>query len=178
MREKYSALKEGPINVSYSIDATKNNFGLFIYKKSGKIVGGAYPNHALDVPMGENAANKLQYIIDSFNYKNSGKKRAYEIKLASVVYQNVPNGHSPMLQLMTQSQTNNYLSDLNPRAADAMLEAQRIMRGECFSVTFSVTDVDDVSCYSEYVKNQLRGLLEGKPESAHTDANHNVKNTR
>ena len=97
MRDKYSALKEGPIVLSYSIDVTNNTFGLFIYEKSGKIVGGDYLNHALDVPMGDDAATKLQDIIDSSYDKNSGKKKAYEIKLATVVYPKIPRGHSPML---------------------------------------------------------------------------------
>ena len=97
MRDKCSALKEGPIVLSYSIDVTKNSLGLFIYEKSGKIVGGAYPNHSLDAPMGDDAANKLQDIIDYLRDKNSGKKKAYEIKPTTVFYKNVPNGHSPML---------------------------------------------------------------------------------
>ena len=33
--------------------------------------------------MGDDAATKLQDIIYSFNDKNSGKKKAYEIKLAT-----------------------------------------------------------------------------------------------
>ena len=66
---------------------------MLTYKKSGNIVGGDYPNHALDVPMSDDAATKLQDIIDSFNDNNSNKKKAYEIKLATFVYQNFPNGH-------------------------------------------------------------------------------------
>ena len=57
------------------------------------IVVGGYPNHSLDVPTVDDAANKLWDIIDSFNDNNSGKKKAYEIKTATVVYQNVPNGN-------------------------------------------------------------------------------------
>ena len=148
-------MKEGPIFVSYSIDATDNDLGLFIYKKSVNIVGGDYPNNALDVSMGDDAATKLQYIIDSFNGNNSGNKKAYKIKIATVVYQNVPNGHSPMQQLISQPQKNNYLPDFNSRAADVMLEAQMILSVEGFNVTFSVTADDGVSCNSEYVKNQL-----------------------
>ena len=40
---------------------------MLIYRKSGNIVGGVYPNHDLDVPMSDDAATKLQDIIDSFN---------------------------------------------------------------------------------------------------------------
>ena len=66
---------------------------MLIYKKSGNIVCGAYPNHALDAHMGDDAATKLQDIIDYFNDKNSNKKKAYEIKLATFFNQNVPNGN-------------------------------------------------------------------------------------
>ena len=59
-----------------------------------------------------------------------------------------------------------------------MLEALRILHGEGFKVSFSVTSVDGVSCDSKYVKNQLRGFLGGKPASSHTDANNNEKNAR
>ena len=86
-------MKEGPIVVSYSVDATKNSLGLFIYDKSGNIVGGAYPDHYLDVPPGDGAATKPRDIIDYFNEKNSAKNNSYEIKLVTVVYKNVPNVH-------------------------------------------------------------------------------------
>ena len=79
MRDNYSILKEGPIVLSYSIDSTKNALVLFIYKKSGKIVGGYYPNHSIDVPTGDDAATKLQDIIDSFNDKNSVKRRPMKL---------------------------------------------------------------------------------------------------
>ena len=74
--DNYSSLKEGPIVLSYSIDATKNSLGLFIYDKSGNIVGGAYPDHYLDVPPGDGAATKPRDIIDYFNEKNSAKKNS------------------------------------------------------------------------------------------------------
>ena len=139
---------------------------------------GSYPNHALDVPTGDDAATKLRDIIDSFNDKNSGKNKAYEIKLTAVVYQNVPNDHLTMMQLMSQPQTMNYSSDFNLGATDEMLEAQRILRSKGFNANFSVTAIDGVSCDSGYVKNQLRGLLGVKPESAHIVANHNARNVR
>ena len=60
------------------------------------------------MPTGNDAATKLRDDIDSFNDNNSGKNKACEIKLATVVYQNVPHGHSSMLQIMAQPQTNNY----------------------------------------------------------------------
>ena len=103
---------------------------MFIYKKSESIVGGAYTNHALDVPTGEQDANKLRDIIHAFNDKNSGKNKAYEIKLATVVYKNVPDGHSPMLQLMAQPQTNSYSSYLNSIDSEIILKEQRILCGE------------------------------------------------
>ena len=81
---------------------------MLIYKKIENIVCGAYPNHALYGPMSDYAATKLRDMIDSFNKKNSGKNKAYKIKPANFVYQNVPNGHSPMLQLMYQPQKNKY----------------------------------------------------------------------
>ena len=56
------------------------------------IVVGGYPNHSLDVPTVDDAANKLWDIIDSFNDNNSVKKKAFEIKIATVDYHNVPNG--------------------------------------------------------------------------------------
>ena len=59
-----------------------------------------------------------------------------------------------------------------------MLEAQRIIRGEGFNVTFSMTYVDGVPCDSKYVKKQLRGFLGGGLESAHTYVNHNANNAR
>ena len=77
-------------------------------------------------------------------------------------YKNVPNGHSPMLQIMSQPQTNNYSSDFNSRAVDVMLEAQRIMCGVGSIVTFAMISVGGVSCDSEYLKNQLRGFLRGE----------------
>ena len=55
------------------------------------------------MPKGDGDDTKLQYIIDSFNENNSDKNKAYEVKLTTVVYQNSPNGHSPMLQLMDQA---------------------------------------------------------------------------
>ena len=106
------------------------------------------------------------------------KKKAYKIKLATVVHQNFPSVHSPMLQIMAQPQTKNYLSEFNSRASDFMLEARRILRGEVFNVTFAVTSVYGVSCDSEYVKNQLRCLLRRKIESNHTDVNHNADHLR
>ena len=122
MRDNYSALKKGPIVISQSIDAIKISLGLLIYKKSGKIVGGAYRNHDLDVPTGDDTATKLRDIIDSFNGNNIGKNNAYEIKRATVVYPNFPNGHSPMLQLMYQPHTKNYSSYFNSRTTYVMLE--------------------------------------------------------
>ena len=62
-----------------------------IYKKSGMIFVGGYPNHSLDVLTVYDSAAKLWDNIDSFNDNNSGKKKAYEIKIATVVYHNVPN---------------------------------------------------------------------------------------
>ena len=83
-----------------------------------------------------------------------------------------------MQQLMDQPQTKSYSEDFNLRAADVMLEAQRIMHGEGFNVTFAITDADGMSYDSGYVKNQIRGFFRGKQESAHTDANHNANNSR
>ena len=73
------------------------------------------------MPAGDDVDTKLQDVIDSFNDNNSGKNKAYEIKITTVVYQNVPNVHSPMLQLMDQPQKNNYSSDFNSRSADVVL---------------------------------------------------------
>ena len=97
MRDAYSELHEVPIVVSYSIGATNNALGIFINDKSGNIVGGAYLNHALDMPTGDSASTKLKYVIGSFNDNNSGKKKADEIKIATVVYQKFPDVHSPIL---------------------------------------------------------------------------------
>ena len=57
------------------------------WSSTGKVVFfcGSYPNHALDVPTGDDAATKLRDIIDYFNDKNSGKNKAYEIKLTTFV---------------------------------------------------------------------------------------------
>ena len=63
---------------------------------------------------------------------------------------------------MPQPQKNNYSSGFNSRAADVMLETQRIMCGVGSIVTFAMISVDGVSCDSEYLKNQLRGLLWGE----------------
>ena len=63
---------------------------MFIYRKTREIVGGAYPNHALNIPTGDDDDNKLREIIDSFNDKNSGKKKDYKIKPETVVYQKCP----------------------------------------------------------------------------------------
>ena len=79
---------------------------------------------------------------------------------------------------MSQPQTENYSSDFNSRAVDVMFEAQRILFGEGFNITFYVTGVHGVYFDSKYVKNQLWGFLGGKPESSHTDVNHNANNDR
>ena len=74
MRDSYSALKECPIVLSYSIYTTKNALGIFTNKKNVKIVGGYYLNNALDVPTGDDSATKIRDVIDSLNDKNNGKK--------------------------------------------------------------------------------------------------------
>ena len=62
---------------------------------------------------------------------------------------------------MAQPQKNHYSSGFNLRDADVMLESQRILHGEVFSVSFSVTDIDGMFCDPEYVKKSYKVSLGG-----------------
>ena len=115
-RNHYSKYKKPTTEVmsmSYSIDATKNAHLISIHTPSQKVVGGAHPNHSIDIPDGD---EKLYDLIEMFkDPKNTVYKYSSEIKLATVVMQNAPDGESPMYQLIAQPQTINMSSGFNER---------------------------------------------------------------
>lgn len=170
--------KNNSFSFSYSIDGTAVVQGLFAHPESGKLVGGAYPNHAITLP--DDHSDVLE-IMDQFNEKKSGvrKKKADEIKIATIVMQGTIDGESPLYQLFGQPQTKNMKSDFNERMTRIAMEATKKVNNLGYNSKFLCAAVDGVSCDSDFVKENLINFLSGKQSfSGHTDTNHNVKNAR
>ena len=165
--EYYKSHKDSyadPVTVSYSIDATKNATLVAIHQKTGKIVGGAYPNNAIEFP--ENDSDALE-IIEKFNGSKSGFKKLTELKLATVVMNNYPTGVSPVFQLLAQPHTTNFNSNFNQRCIKIVLKAESISRYKGYYVNFVYVGVDAVSCNSIFVKTNMLDLLNGKNLTRH-----------
>ena len=164
------------VRVSYSIDATAVATGLYIHAPSNTLVGGAYPHHSLDVPP---SGNDLRRLIDTFDKEKGSRKKASEVKLATVVLQNSHNDICPTYQFLAQPQSKNFNSRFNYQAVEIMLKAQKELRDEGFNFMFLSTAVDGVSCDSKFVVDVLLRFMKGEiSHTAMTDTNHNGKNLR
>ncbi len=142
------------------------------------MVGGAAPNHYIRIPDDdEESGDKLKAILEEF--KDKTKKKASEIKLATASYQWTKDGISPFVQVSARPQTNNETSDFNKDVAKAMVKAESVLRKDGYQVSFACCANDGVSCDSKFVHETLGDFLKGNISySAHTDTNHNVKNSR
>ena len=168
--------KDHAIRVSYSIDTTAVASGLFIHAPSNTLVGGAYPYHSLSVPPN---GTDLRQMIDNFDASKGSHRKACEVKLATVVVQNVPKDVSPMYQFLAQPQSKKINSRFNYKAVDITMKIEAQLRNQGFNFMFLSTAVDGVSCDSTFVIDVLLRFLKGAiTYTAMTDTNHNGKNLR
>ena len=168
--------KEDIICVTLSIDASKLAQLVQIDPRSGKIVGGAAPNHCIDRP---EESDDIAAILDSFRGEKPKYKKASEVKVGTMVFQNEKPGTSPYKQLMARPQTKNENSDFNEVCCEAVVKAEKILRAKGYNFSFAGSANDGVSCDSNFVRMGIENFLDGKKDYlCVTDTNHNVKNAR
>jgi len=164
------------VAVSVSIDASKIAPLIQIDVRSGKIVGGAAPNHCIELP---EAQNEINAILDSFHEDKAKMKMAHEIKVATMVLQSEKKGMTPYKQLMARPQTTNENSDFNEKVCEALVMAESELRRDGYHFSFVNSANDGVSSDSKFVLDNLLLFLQGEQDHLSiTDPNHNVKNAR
>ena len=80
--KKYDKDKRDHVSVSLSIDATKVAPLISIHNPTQKIVGGSFPNHAIDVP---DTDAEMVELIEKFKDPQKKYKFVAKVKLATVV---------------------------------------------------------------------------------------------
>ena len=174
--------KGDPFGFSFSVDGTAVVKGVYVHPQSDKVVGGAYPHHAVDVP---EDTDELWSLLNKFteNKTSGGKQKAAEVKIATLVMQGTVHGESLMYQFYGQPQTKNMSSDFNNEMnsiGEAVEVEMRKRNSEAYAnVNYIGLFVDGVSCDSSDVQEGFLGFLAGKSNfTCHTDTNHNCKSAR
>lgn len=181
--------KSYEVAFSLSGDGTKTAAAVSLCTRYNAIVGGAAPHHFISIPQPPvGCQDEEQFVMDfihdeleKFNGDKPTKKKAAEINLATLTYQNMEGNvrKSPFFQVCGRPQTKNQASTFNEDMADACKLAETELRKEGYPVSFISFAADGVSASSNSLQTILRKFLEGKLSySAHTDTNHNMKNGR
>ena len=181
--------KDFPVAFSMSGDRTKVAQALTVSSQYNAIIGGAAPNHFIPIPSPpEGCEDKdvllkdfiVQTLADFDNDEKGTKKKAAEINLATLTYQDMEGMRkSPFFQVCGRPQTKNETSSFNKDMATACVLAEAILREEEYHVSFISFAPDGISASSKSLQTMLRKFLLGEiSHSAHTDTNHNMKNGR
>ena len=167
---------------SVSIDATKVAPMVQTNQRYRALVGGAAPNHFIRLPVDVDDNAVTDFIaceLENFNGIEPTKKKAAEVKLATLSYQWTHDGQSPYLQVSGRPQTKKQKSQFNFDIVNIFAKAETELREDGYAVSFVSAANDGVSCDSVFVITILKKFLKGLTSlSAHTDTNHNEKNNR
>ena len=173
------------MSFSSSIDAVKVAQALQIDLRYNAVLGGAYPKHFINDIIHDGNTNNEDYCNkDNILLKmkqvllDETIKKAEEIKVAVVSFQNVRN-NSPFLIIASRPQTTNENSPFNEDTANILEECAKQGSTHNRKVQYLGNANDGVSCDKEFVVNKLKAFLSGIVNHvATTDINHNGKNAR
>ena len=162
----------GRVVISLGVDATVVVKGWQYLPDKNVVVGGAYPNHWLEV----NSTDKDD-IKNFIKQCLAGEKGvvAEEIKVAVLSFQNTPPGISPYYVIKARPQT---INESNSFATDVMsLCVEAAKKAGNVAVVNDATD--GVSCeVKSNFEQQNRFLCAESDQVSFTDPNHNGKNMR
>ena len=136
---------------SIAIDATKVPQLLQFSRKYCAILGGAAPDHFVEVPPNV-SKEELIALLDP-----KGKTLASEVKVAVATFQCVPKGTCPYIILAGRPQKKNENSSFNDDCLQACLEYAK----DNNHVLFLNSANDGVSCDSEFVRSAITDFLSG-----------------
>jgi hypothetical protein len=166
-------------NVSYSLstDATKVPSELEILTAYCAIMGGAHPNHIISTR--NMTPGEIKAIVEQSSASPMTLKLAVEIKVIFVVFQNCPQGVSPVEIIGARQLTSNETSSLTSDAIDAAVEVAALSSTLQSKVFFTNFAVDGVSAESSDVMEAVSKFLDGKTNYVGSvDNKYNAKNDR
>jgi hypothetical protein len=170
--------KNENFSFSVAIDASKVAKALQIDFRYNAVLGGAVDNHFIaevinDSNHSEEALKKLKTVLH-----DDSIKKADEIKVAVVVFQNT-GFKSPYLILASQPQTTNEVSSFSDDICSTLSEFAREQSTSERVVHFLNSANDAVSCDKAHVVQNIKDFLHGSINYlGTTDINHNGKNAR
>ena len=174
---------EDMVCFSLSIDGSAVARMARLHKRYNAIIGGATPNHFINIPdCGDDKEREVRIIehtIRKFRGENPEENLASEVKLATVSFQSMNNQQCPYFQLAARPQTKNETSCFNQHISEACVKAETICCEDGWDVSFISAANDGVSYDQVFVQMTLISFLLGSiTYTGLTDPNHNVKNGR